>query len=549
MFRILIVDDHEHLVASLVKSIPWDELGFDQVHQAYSGTEALVLLDTYPIDIVITDIRMPGMSGLELIQRIRQKWKRIKCVLFSGYADFEYAQQAIQYHTDDYILKPADDAEIVACLRRLTEAIRTEWEDISSNQRTLYTLRENFPKLRDGLLNELLQGRSFSEQALSQQLDAFEIPFAVGDEVTLMLVRMDDSFYSYNDRDFHLREYAIGNIAEEIFRDEFELWACKDPHDYLLFLIKRKRNLREGGSGEETRAADRPHRLEREASELQNSVQTFLNGKVSILLSANGTFPGAVPQLYQSSLRVVRQRFGNQDEFLISADSFDDNPQVDFSAGLYDSPSLIQLLEAGRWEAIDVKLRTVFEEMTQLDRPTHQEHLMEVCMTVSGALIYISHKNGKPLESVIGDDWGFLFQPNPFRNVDQLRQWAWRVLGKMQADMQSEQNETVAYLVRRAQQYVEDHLTGDTSLQTVADHVRVHPVYLSRVYKSETGEGLSGYILRLKMEKAEKMLLDGSQKIHEIAEQLGYANPPYFIKVFKKHSGLTPKDFREQMTR
>ncbi|MFC5404126.1 response regulator transcription factor [Cohnella soli] len=541
MFRILIVDDHEHLVASLVKSIPWDELEFDQVHQAYSGAEALDFLNTYPIDIVITDIRMPGMSGIELLQRIRQKWKRIKCVLFSGYADFEYAQQAIQYHTDDYILKPADDEEIVACLRRLTEAIRMEWEEISSNQRTLYTLRENFPKLRDGLLNELLQGRSFSEQALSQQLGAFEIPFAAGDEVTLMLVRMDDSFYSYNDRDFHLREYAIVNMAEEIFRDEFVLWTCKDPHDYLLFLIKRKRS--------ETSATDRPHRLEREASELQNSVQTFLHGKVSILLSAKGTFPDAVPQLYQSSLRVVRQRFGKQDEFLISTDSFDDNPQVDASAGLYDSPTLIQLLEAGRWEAIDVKLRTVFEEMTKLDRQTHQEHLMEVCMTVSGALIYISHKNGKPLESVIGEDWVFLFQPNPFRNVDQLQQWVWRVLGKMQADMQSEQNETVAYLVRRAQQYVEDHLSGDTSLQTVADHVRVHPVYLSRVYKSETGEGLSGYILRLKMEKAEKMLLDGSQKIHEIAEQLGYANPPYFIKVFKKHSGLTPREFRDQAGR
>ncbi|MCC3375288.1 response regulator [Cohnella sp. REN36] len=548
MFRILIVDDHEHQVESLVKSIPWDELEFDQVHQAYSGTEALDLLHACPIDIVITDIRMPGMSGLELLQRIRQKWKRIKCVLFSGYADFEYAQQAIQFHTDDYILKPADDAEIVACLRRLTESIRKEWEDVSSHQRTLYTLRENFPKLRDGLLNELLQGRSFAEQALSQQLSAFEIPFAAGDEVMLMLVRMDDSFYAYNDRDVHLREYAIGNMAEEIFRDEYVLWKCKDPHDYLIFLMKRKRSHQEDFSAEEG-VVGSSHRLEREASELQNSVQTFLHGKISILLSTKGTFPGAVPQLYQSSLRVVRQRFGKQDEFLISADSFDDTPQVNSSAGLYDSPTLIQLLEAGRWEAIEDKLRTVFGEMVKLDRQTHQEHLLEVCLTVSGALIYISHKNGKLLESVIGEDWAFLFQPNPFRSVDQLQQWVWRVLRKMQADMQSEQNETAAYLVRRAQQYVEDHLSGDTSLQTVADHVRVHPVYLSRVYKSETGEGLSGYILRLKMEKAEKMLLDGSQKIHEIAERLGYANPPYFIKVFKKHSGLTPKEFREHMTR
>jgi len=541
MFRILIVDDHEHLVESLARSIPWEELEIDQVHQAYSGAEALELLSRYPIEIVITDIRMPGMSGLDLLQAIRQKWKRVKCVLFSGYADFEYAQQAIQYHTDDYILKPAEDEEIIACLRRLTEAIRREWEEISSAQRTIYTLRENFPKLRDSLLNDLLQGRSFASQSLGQQLEAFEIPFAAGDTVTLMLVRLDESFYAYSDHDFHLRAYAIGNMAEEIFQDHYVMWKCKDPHDYLVFIIKEKQDGQIDGLPERTQ------RLEREANELQNNVQSFLHGKISILISTKGIFPEAIPQLYQSSLRMIRQQFGITDEFLISADCFGEKPSIDFASRLYDSPILIQLLEAGRWEAVESKLNSVFEELLLMERTIHQEQLMEVALAISSAMICISHKNGKFLESILGEDWNILSRPNPFRGVEQLQQWVWRVLGKMKTDMQEEQNETSAYLIRRAQQYVENHLAGDTSLQAVADYVRVHPVYLSRVYKSETGEGLSGYVLRLKMEKAEKMLVEGSEKIHEIAEQLGYLNPPYFIKVFKKYSGLTPKEYREQM--
>ncbi|MFD0713993.1 response regulator [Paenibacillus sp. GCM10027626] len=542
MFRILIVDDHEHLVQSLAKSIPWGELEIDQVYQAYSGAEALELLKRYPIEIVLTDIRMPGMSGLELLQMIRQKWKRVKCVLFSGYADFEYAQQAIQYHTDDYILKPAEDEEIIACLRRQTEAIRKEWQEISSMQRTVYTLRENFPKLRDGLLNDLLQGRAFARQSLSQQLEAFEIPFSVGDTVTLMVVRMDESFYTYSDHDFHLREYAIGNMAEEIFQEHYLMWKCKDPHDYLVFVIKQKQGapaaeLPQGGQ-----------RLEREASELQSCVQSFLHGKISILISEHGVFPEAIPPLYQSSLRMIRQQFGMNGEFLISAESFGGRRDIDFASCLHDSPTLIQLLEAGRWEALEQKLHTVFEALSRLARMLHQEQLLEVSLAVSHALICISHKNGKFLESILGEDWNVLSRPNPFRSVEQLQQWVWRVLGKMKADMQGEQSETSAYLVRRAQQYVENNLAGDTSLQAVAQYVRVHPVYLSRVYKSETGEGLSGYVLCLKMEKAEKMLLESNAKIHEIADELGYMNPPYFIKVFKKHFGLTPKEYREQMT-
>ncbi|MDG0810645.1 response regulator [Cohnella rhizosphaerae] len=123
MFQVLLVDDHAHLVDSLVKSIPWESLGISQVHTAYSGPAALEVLDTYPVDILVTDIRMPGLSGLELIRRVMQARKRIKCIVMSGYADFEYARQALQFDTVDYILKPAEDEEIVASLRKATELI------------------------------------------------------------------------------------------------------------------------------------------------------------------------------------------------------------------------------------------------------------------------------------------------------------------------------------------------------------------------------------------------------------------------------------------
>lgn len=547
MQQILIVDDHEHWVESISKSIPWNDLGIGQVYKAFSGREALQILDTYPIEIVITDIRMPGMSGLELIEFIRQKWKRIKCIVLSGYAEFEYAKQAIVHHTVDYILKPADDAEIIACLQRVTESIRKEWEVVSAHQRTLYTLRANFPKLRDGLLNELLQGRSFSTHTLEEQLQSFEIPFAVGDEVTIMMIRLDESFYSYSRHDFHLMEYAVGNIAEEIFHDDYVLWTCRDPHDYLIFLLKNREARHDFTPAGDAPSSSRPLKLEREATELQNSVKSFLQGTLSVLISNRGVFPQDVAKLYRSSLNMIRQRFGNNNEFLISAGSFNDSLPVDSSNNnLYDSPTLVQLLEAGRWDAINEKLQAVFQEMDRLEQQTSQEQIMEVCFAVGSSLIYISHRNGKRLESIIGEDFGYLLQPVPFRNVDQLQAWVLRVFAKVKDDISNEQGETASYLVRRAQEYVEQNLSGDTTLQAVADYVHLHPVYLSRIYKSATGEGLSGYVLGLKMKKAAKLLSESNRKVHQIAEALGYDNAPYFIKVFKKQFGLTPKEYRDQ---
>lgn len=565
MFQILLVDDHEHLVESMARSIPWEELGIAQVHKAYSGQGALDVLDTYPVDIMITDIRMPGMSGLELIEQIQQRRKRIKCILLSGYADFEYAKQAIQSHAVDYILKPAEDEEIITCLRKAAEAIRKEWEEVSSQQRTLHTLRENFPKLRDGLLAELLAGRAVPPAVLEKQLQSLELPFRLDDEVNMLLVRLDEPFYAYSRDDFYLMEYAIGNIAEEIFRDAYDIWRCRDVHDYLIFLIKARDALPQaaadgsdrvggdsangGGSGSFRGPMQRQPKLEREASEIQDAVRTFLHGTVSILISDQGRFPQDVPQLYQASLGMIRQRFGQDGEFLISSGAFGDALPVDSSSGLHDTPTLVQLLEAGRWDAIEEKLESVFSSIAQLERHTYQEHVMEVTFTVGSALISICHKNGKRLEAIIGEDFGALLQPAPFRSVEQLREWTARVLGRVQADIHSGQGETTAYFVRRAQEYVEHNLAGDTSLQAVADFVCLHPVYLSRVYKSETGEGLSSYILRLKMEKAEKLLTESNKKVHEIAELLGYDNSPYFIKVFKKHFGWTPKEFRGQTLR
>lgn len=121
MNSVLLVDDHKHLVESLMTVIPWGELGFDRVFGAYSGLEALHTLRAEPIDLLVTDIRMPGMNGLELIECARQEKRGIRCVLLTGYAEFEYARRAIELQTFRYLMKPVRAEELIACVRALTE--------------------------------------------------------------------------------------------------------------------------------------------------------------------------------------------------------------------------------------------------------------------------------------------------------------------------------------------------------------------------------------------------------------------------------------------
>lgn len=118
MYRLLIVDDQPDLVDDLAETLPWRELGIEAVYRAYSAHEALDIVRTNPVDVVVTDIRMPGMSGLDLMREIRRSWKNIRCILLSGYSDFEYARSGIRHQADDYLLKPVEDDQLLEAVRR-----------------------------------------------------------------------------------------------------------------------------------------------------------------------------------------------------------------------------------------------------------------------------------------------------------------------------------------------------------------------------------------------------------------------------------------------
>src|SRR5690606_25185042 len=133
MYQLLLVDDEHSIVDSLSLTISWGKVGVTNIFKAYSAYEALDILKKNSIDIVITDIRMPGMSGIELIEEINKNWKHIKCVLLSGFDDFSYAQQAIKFGASDYLLKPVKDEELMNTVKQQVKSL-----DVESENNTLY---------------------------------------------------------------------------------------------------------------------------------------------------------------------------------------------------------------------------------------------------------------------------------------------------------------------------------------------------------------------------------------------------------------------------
>lgn len=538
MFQLLLVDDEESVIEGLSMTIPWEQLEIEAVHKAFSAREALRLMEKHSIDIVITDIRMPGMSGLELIETIRSKWKGVKCILLSGYAEFEYARQALESGTEDYLLKPVEDDEFIRVVRRVQEKLKREWEEANSLQRTLQTVRLHMPLLRTQLLKELLTRSEWDEAGLAVRLKLLELPFAAGDAYALILIRLEEDFRDYDNRSFSLFQYAIGNIAEELFSGHFGVWHCMDDHDYLILLVRAPAGAE---NSPETQTI-----LERLTAQLQKSVKLYLKGAVSVAVGKwRNPFPVGMRDEYEKAVGALFRKAGSESEMFVTVDGETGEPvEVMSLQKLYEPPLLIHLLEAGRWEEAKAKLSAVFRELA--DRfGDSSEHVREAGYTIAASFSYIAHKHQRLLSDIAGSPDDDFHGGHAIRTVRQLREWAFRVMDRLREETIREMKDVRAETVRLIQQYVEAHLDGDVSLQAVADYVHLHPVYVSKLYKTETGESFTEYQYRLRMTKAAYWLKTSSYKVYEIASMLGYQNTPYFIKKFKNYFGKTPQEYRE----
>ncbi|GKU80026.1 response regulator [Paenibacillus sp. L3-i20] len=532
--QMIIVDDEAHWVDNLSTTKPWHTLGIEQVHRAYSAQEALQLIEIHPIDIVISDILMPEMTGLELMEEIRNRDKKIKCIILSGYSDFEYTKEALRNQAVDYLLKPPTDQELLGAVKSAIKQLEAEWGNVSSYERIETILRESLPQLRSQLLLNALRGEQLSAHEWDKKLESYNLPLHFG-ECALLLVRIEEEYGLFRSNGQHLMEFAIMNIAEEIFGEFAYVWSAKEEHGYLAFLLQFK---------EELPSAAKELKVEKAAIQLQAKVKQYLKGSLSVVMTEPFDFPSKLSHQYRHALACFRQIVGDEREFVMRADDHDRQVSQGVLDVIHAPPSLKNLLEAGRWDSVDEKLTQVFAELDQKWSDSW-EHCLEAGYLIASTFTHYSHRNGHSLESLLGRDIELLQNGEVFSSIGKLRSWTFDTMGKLKEKASSEVKDIRSLYVKKIQKFVELNLHLDVSLRALADHVNLHPTHLSKLYKIETGEGVSDFVSRLRMETACHKLKTTDKKVYEISADIGYLDPAYFIKVFKRQFGTTPQEYRE----
>ncbi|WP_168119983.1 response regulator [Paenibacillus sp. HB172176] len=561
MYEILLVDDHTHLVDSMAITIPWEAMGIAAVHKAYSGEEALELLAYHAIDIVVTDIQMNGMSGLELISRINEKQRNVRTIILTGHDEFQYAKEALHNRVSEYLLKPVPNEELAQTVRRLLAEIEQEGKALVDQQKITDLFRESLPRLRESLLLDLLAEQRIAPSALKEKIDLYRLGFRLDQPATLLCIRIEEDYSNMDLYSVSLLEYAFCNIAEEVFSGHYRIWTCKDPYDYFIMMVQPLEG--EEGTGTEavgpggieggaagdsgtssvTSAGTRAF-LEDLARHVQHQVKLYLKMKVSIVVSPPGKLLPDLAGMYHAALSTYSDFIGYQTESYLNVMGDQTKIALRPLSSLYATPTLMQLIDVEQWGSFEEKLTAIFDELDHHADNTN-EYGFEIYTALLQAFTYYVHKKGKRFFEVFGRDIDMMLKAEASWSSGPLREWAMASFHQLKAYSSNRSNHLRSELMERVYRFMTEHLS-EATLQSVADHVELHPVYVSNLFKQESGENFSAYVLRLRMDKAVELLGDKERKVSQIALEVGYQKPQYFIKLFKNQFGMTPQDFRNK---
>ncbi|XID95883.1 response regulator [Paenibacillaceae bacterium WGS1546] len=521
MKSLLVVDDEKHYADSLADTIPWTTIGIAQVRKAYSGSEALALMEAYPVDILMTDIRMPRMNGLELIALARRRLPGLKCLLLTGYADFDYARKAVELQAIDYLMKPAKDEQLLETMSRIIRQLEQE----RAIEQGFRIYRDNSAELKAGLLLKTLAGQ-LQEEALAEKLKLFDLPIPIPGNVSLCLVRLGHPFDGQDLYSQSLIRFAITNILEELLMQRYDCWPAADEDGNLLVLVYDL-------SG----APPDPEWVRKRIDRLRREVRDLLKGEIAVG-AAECVFPGQL----QSGYGLAKSRLDAEGRSTGPATERTEE-EARFMRKLYEAPLLTHLLETEQWAEAEAKIRAIVSALLQANSP---DLLRDVFFFLSNAFQYIANRGGRTLAQMLDPRQAAFLKGKAMLHASQLESWALDSLRTLRDRRGEKTGDHGMTIVRRTQDYIRKGLDKDLSLSLLARRVFVHPNHLSKLFKQYTDMTVSHYIYEQRMIRASEMLKRTNDKVYSIGESIGYPNTNWFIRKFRDYYQMTPQEFRDR---
>ena len=536
MLKVFLVED-EYVVREGIKNIDWNAHGYEFCGEASDGEIALPLIRKAQPDIVITDIKMPFMDGLELAGQIRKEYPDIEIIILSGYEEFGYAQEAISLGVSKYLTKPIGAQDLLKEMDEIRESVEQKKLDKEITLRYQHDMEEDILKNRKEFFNELVSGNSTVSELLAGA-DNLGLDL----RASVYCILLCTSYIETQDQD----EYEIS--YHEMYTKLHE-WAESRKEVFIMF------NRDIDGMAVLFKADDEEslkQNIETSCREFVDIVSVYehiryysgIGCPVKRLSELGKSFDVAsvayAHRYFDKSNRIVN---GDDSPFeIVSGNGSEEDIELGaIDARRLDREGLLHFVKTGDRSECDYFVDEFIDSACG-DALQSMLFRQYVTMDVYFAMVDFVTGLGYGKESIEAPDAGM----NVAASIDTVREYCKRLL-LTAIDLR----ETVSHskykdVTDKVIRYIEEHYADeDLSLNILAEYVRFSPNHLSMIFSQETGETFSKYLIEYRIGKAKEALKCTSLKSSEIAMQVGYRDPHYFSYMFKKVTGMTPTQYRE----
>lgn len=498
--NILIADD-EKIEREGIRYLLSLEKGERRIFEAANGKQAMQILRTENIDMILTDIKMPVMDGLELARRAKELFPEIRIVIFSGYNDFTFAQEAIRYGVTDYILKPVDPDNFHEIIEKAEKNMRERQAEENREIRRQNFLQQYF------LQNYLYSGK---KEILEKAGEFVDLDKWNGWHCAI-LIETDTAFFDTAEENFP------GELQKELRRVFFYL-NLNERQSLLLFQDVYCDYLL-----------------------VANHLYTFLkrNYMVRIYLSVSRKFDGCecLPEILGQLEQQMEEKFYHPEKHIFSCEE----EELKMAAGEVQDSQLMQMISEDISRKDTEQLWKHFECLKEKYSSNTQFSAMYIKFVFSNVIQELFQENQFADEHRLEQEIDRLYSCGNIMDILKVTEDNIREYEKfLERSMSESRNEVAA-----VKNYIYQHYGEDLNLEMLAEKVYLSSGYLSFIFKKETGMNLNRFIKVFRMEKAGEFLHDTNMKVAQISEKVGFANVSYFCRSFREYYGCSPESYRK----
>ncbi|WP_203247611.1 helix-turn-helix domain-containing protein [Sporosarcina beigongshangi] len=536
MYQVVLLDDDVLVTEFMEKIIPWQQYGFHVAATFNDSLQAYEHLKENKCDVLITDIGMPRLNGIELITKLKEEEISSYNIILSCHDEFHFAQKALKLEVFDYILKESiEEDKVVELLERLKIAMDHEFQAKHRHVKITNFLKQNNMSLKTTFIEKLMEDQYIADDNWwSEQEDLLDMDFSY-ERYTVVLCFVDqyqDAIDRYGKE--VLLQFSFNNVIEEVLAELHKGVQVffLDGKFLLLFPLMNTKQL------------EMQHLVERAVREMQSKMSMFLKISVTSVI-------GGENQLRQGLVESMKLLLNNKGQRFY----YPHGTIQYFQPIVYTKESIFQdyidVLQELRHMIMNNEEVRVKEYIQNYIARIKTEHFAPAAVKDWAIKLVLDIKMFLNTQ-VYNEEENFMTMTDQLvQNVEtfeHLQSLVTDILIKLMDRVEQIDATPKNEYILQAQIYIRNHLNEKISLKDVADLLHLNASYFSRLFKKETGESFVEFVTRIKMEKAKELLDNSTRSVEQIAIEVGFDSKGYFLKTFKQQFGMSPKSYKYKET-